>query len=154
MTARLLIPVLAATLLVSGPAAAFKNEPTGFRGLKWGTPLAAIKGLIPWPRPCNGFKCFLAPEMKKTIGPIKLMPVILCFWKGKLARVMLIALDQKSDMLPILEKRFGPPKNKVLANKTIYFWKGDISSIFYQKRPIPALSITETKYLKQAPKVF
>jgi len=47
-------------IFISGSSFAFPNEPDGFRGIKWGTPLSKCKGMKP-----NGREIVLAMVGRK-----------------------------------------------------------------------------------------
>jgi hypothetical protein len=116
-------------MLTPGPTGAFQNEPTGFRGIEWSTPITELKSqmLLIGNRGNNSFYSRSGDEMK--IGDAAFTSIGYHFYKGRLAPVIITAAaTSSSGFVQAFEVQFGQPTE---ANEYVgrYIWPGTISRI-------------------------
>ena len=83
----------------------FRNEPEGFRGIKWGTDISTLKDMR-----CTEEKYYVREGDKLQIGKVKLKKIEYSFQEGRFWKVM-IDIERREDysiLLKIFKKRFGP----------------------------------------------
>lgn len=87
--ARMVLFLLAASLILSLPVFAFQNEPDGFRGIKWGTNISELSemGII---EDHGEQKLYVRKNDKMQIGDADLEVIIYVFYKDRLYGVMVI----------------------------------------------------------------
>ena len=85
--ARMMLFLLAASLILSLPVFAFQNEPDGFRGIKWGTNISELSemGLI---EDDGESKFYVRKNDKMQIGDADLELIAYVFYKDRLYGVM------------------------------------------------------------------
>lgn len=112
-------------------ARAFENEPTGFRGFAWGTPVDAVRTMVG-----TSFNRTVDPDMVEyrsrddlVMNGIPLQLVFYRFYKGRLSAGILQADHAHgASMLETLTARFGPPQQKA-EHAFKYYWLGDRTSV-------------------------
>jgi hypothetical protein len=143
--ALLLVPVLAA-----GQAEAFKNEPTGFRGIKWGTEYRSV---------ADQFDRQVAPDMyrrkndKLAMGEAALESLRYSFYKGQFAAVLMQARLKENGrpLMDALRAEYGEgrqPDRSALE----YFWNGEAATIVLDcdaARDLCNLAIYSTAIMRQ-----
>jgi hypothetical protein len=111
---------------------AFPNEPDGFYGLAWGTPLPEVKGIALRGESAerDHFQVYARPA--ETLVPEGIVPesVEYEFWKGRftLATVRIAALSAFVRLRDALFERYGrgyEPSERVER----YYWKGARTNI-------------------------
>ena len=85
--ARMMLFLLAASLILSPPVFAFQNEPDGFRGIKWGTNISELSemGLI---EDDGESKFYVRKNDKMQIGDADLERIAYVFYKDRLYGIM------------------------------------------------------------------
>ncbi len=91
----------------------FRNEPKGFRGIKWGTNISTLKDMKctweSWPGRFEE-KYYVREREKLQIGKVKLKKIEYSFHEGRFWKVM-IDIERREDysvLLEIFKRRFGP----------------------------------------------
>jgi hypothetical protein len=76
-------------VLLSASSFAFKNEPDGFRGIKWGTDISTLKGMthVRTDPSYGGVEFYTRQGDELRIGDAQLNKIEYAFWKGKFASV-------------------------------------------------------------------
>jgi hypothetical protein len=118
-------------LLIPNAAFAFQNEPTGFRGISWGTPLSAVQSqMIPY-----ADELYKRVDDKLTIGDAALMDILYRFHNGRFSEVTIFpqaGLSNENAMIAAFLVQFG----SVEANhEGHYHWRGSTAEIFLDCGP-------------------
>jgi hypothetical protein len=132
--------VIAAVLVALAiPARAYDNEPTGFRGFAWGTPVETVQAKV-----TTWFNRAAAPYLLEyrsrsdlSINGVPLQSNFYQFYKGHFAAgIMAADGSQGAAMLDILKGRFGEP-TKHSARRHEYYWVGSttIVALICEGRP-------------------
>jgi hypothetical protein len=116
----------------------FGSEPDGFRGIKWGTHIAALDGMVKvWE---DGDRTFYEREREVLeIGGAKLHRIVYVFWKDRLLETRVAILkDYDPDrgelanfniVREICFERFGE-QNRPFFGKEQYSWSGEKTWIY------------------------
>jgi hypothetical protein len=118
----------AACLLAALDALGYQNEPSGFRGMPWGTPFAAVQSQM---IALQGGKYMKVPENLWFAG-VRLERIQYEFYDGRFDRVSLVAQRgflQGTRLLAALKARFGEPSIVGPAGLTRVFWLGATTRI-------------------------
>jgi len=127
------LAVLAATLLLVSPMAwAFENEPAGFRGIAWGTPMDVVRA-----KTNTWFNRNVAPGIDEyrsrsdlTMNGVPLTYNFYQFYRGRFSTGIMEAESAYcASMLETLIARFGEPDKKIA--RTRFVWHGKITTIVY-----------------------
>jgi hypothetical protein len=111
-------------LSLSASAVAFQNEPTGFRGIAWGTPFTTVQNQM---RP-SGYGYLRAADDPK-FGDAALDKITYFFRDGAFDGVVLVTKSNWVDggmLLLALRSSFGPPTE---GKDDTHFWIGSRSFI-------------------------
>jgi len=102
----------------------FKNEPDGFRGIKWGDSIDKFKdNLTSQLRHKDGSVSYEIYNDNMKIGTAKLRAVTYFFFdKTFIGSRILITRDQKDKLTAALKNKFGKPS--AVDNREIYVWGG------------------------------
>jgi len=91
---------------------AFQNEPTGFRGIAWGTPFAAVRNQMRWLKNDDGYVIYTRAGDKLQIGNAKLTSIIYKFYRGAFAKIELESAHKYKDALySAFWGKFGTPED-------------------------------------------
>jgi hypothetical protein len=128
------VAALAIAVMAWSPAArAYPDEPTGFRGIAWGTPVEQVHAKVDswW------FNRDVDPDMAEyhshsnlVMNGIPLIENYYQFYKGRLATgIMEAHAAHCGSMLRTLVARFGEPTDKAGRNR--FLWNGPTTAIVY-----------------------
>jgi hypothetical protein len=129
---RVLAVLVIAACALALAARAFQNEPTGFRGIAWGTPQDQVIAKVD-----PVFNRAVDPGMVEyrsrhdlTANGIPLNYNFYQFYKGRFAAgIMEASAAHCGSMLQTLTARFGEPTDK--AGRERYLWNGTTTAIVY-----------------------
>lgn len=115
--------------LLAGIASAFENEPEGFRGLKWGTKITDIKGMV-YLNKEGDFKNYSRKSEQMKIGNATLINIRYSFWQGRLASVRIMTKGH-ADWSALKGSTFSKFGEGIQPNSLIeyYYWNGNTSLI-------------------------
>jgi hypothetical protein len=112
---------------------AFKNEPDGFRGVKWGTSIDSLKGMIYFGKGelYGGYEVYLRRNEDLRVGDARLNSVLYAFWQKKLFSVTIFLEEGISNWSTFKETIFekfgaGYQPNRYIED---YRWYGDITNM-------------------------
>lgn len=118
------------TLLCINTAQAFDNEPDGFRGITWGTELAANASEMSLTEESGIKKFYMRKGDKLTIGDAKLTDVGYYYWNDKFAGAMMRTkgISDETALILALKTTFGEGSkpNRYLDK---YYWYGATTTI-------------------------
>lgn len=117
-------------LYVTTTAGAFQNEPDGFRGIKWETPISDNANEMTLAEGDGLQKFYKRKNDKMTIGDAKLTDVHYVYWSNKFSGAMLRSKGtiEKSAMILAMQTTFGEgQKPNQYMDK--YYWTGATTSI-------------------------
>jgi hypothetical protein len=112
----------------------FPNEPTGFRGIAWGTPFSAVKGqMTQFSEPPSG----LGPVYERTgesvtLGGATLKHVLYSFHNGDFSKAYLFSIarpDQTAAIISAFKAQYGEGEkpNQFMDD---YLWNGPAGSVY------------------------
>jgi hypothetical protein len=112
----------------------FQNEPTGFRGIEWGTPLSAVQTeMIPYgDPPPGGGQVYERKNEKMTLGGATLAHVFYRFYEGGFSGADLFSVeraDQPAAMIAAFRAEYGEG-NRPNEYEDDYLWTDDVGSVF------------------------
>jgi hypothetical protein len=122
--------VVLALLAFSTSSLPYQNEPTGFHGMAWGTPLSAVQTELRQSGVTKYGLQFVKPYDDMHFGIVPLAAIFYYFRNGVLETVGMRSLGgpgASSVIVESLELTFGPPT--IQATPNLMFWKGDSSII-------------------------
>jgi hypothetical protein len=112
----------------------FPNEPTGFRGIAWGTPLSAVQSqMTPFSEPSPGLgQAYERKGDAMTLGGATLKHVQYHFYNGGFSRAYLISIarpDQPPAMIAAFKAQYGEgaKPNQFMDD---YLWNGPVGSVY------------------------
>lgn len=147
--------------LVVSVSDAFKEEPDGFRGIKWGTDISTLKNLkVADTWKVEGMEEFIKDGDELAIGDAKLKSINYYFWKGKFAQVRIEVTENNRNinkLSDILVGKFGTPEQvdySMPMPNPLYYWEGKTTRITLQRQGVSnffnlwfeSLSITKECY--------
>jgi hypothetical protein len=112
------------------------SEPTGFKGIKWGTPLNEVQGMKFVSTDEDGVETYSKEGEELKIGPAKVEKIAYQFWKGRFFGVEISAKESKNctalrdavlDIFGSGQKLFRP---NMSGFEEKYFYKGDNAVVF------------------------
>lgn len=134
-------------------ASAFQNEPEGFRGIAWGTPLAQIQAKLRHEDGGGATRSYRRAGENLSIGQAKLSAIHYLFYKSKFSGAMIEVRAGAGNASAILEAskaRFGEPDsaNDILER---YFWVGERAQValLCGMQPACTLVIRSTRLAEQ-----
>lgn len=128
----------ALVLMMCGAALAFQNEPTGFRGIAWGTPFSAVSSqMTPVPGGTKGI-LYLRKGDAMKLGGARLDSVVYEFYRGVFSAVMLVSSNDPDARVAInaaFTAQFG---HGVLPDDLSddRLWQGAVGGVFLTCSPI------------------
>ena len=108
----------------------FKNEPDGFRDIKWGSPFSShAKKMMPT-RSDKYVKCYSRKEDKLAIGNARLAYIDYCYWRDQFYMVILESRDVR-ELMGAFQEKFGDDNNCIDTGRfsSECNWNGDITDI-------------------------
>jgi hypothetical protein len=122
--------ILVGLLLMAGSAQAFQNEPSGFRGIPWGTPLRSVPGMTSVPDGSKNF--YFRADDNLSIGAAHLEHLSYKFYRDQFSEVLLRTHDSVLDEQAIIgafKAQFGPgfQSNRYIDE---YLWNGTTSTVW------------------------
>jgi hypothetical protein len=130
MRARWRAACLAALLIPCSQAArAFENEPTGFRGVAWGTPISQAQGVYLHDHAVGDRVSYRRAFEDLSVNGIPLTALYYDFFRARFEQAILVSRrDTGNDLLRTFAARYGTP-SQIKGHRNQYFWAGAISSI-------------------------
>jgi hypothetical protein len=127
------------SLLLPTVAAAFQNEPIGFRGIAWGTPLSAVQGLMrpTGATPVGQDQAYLRVGDSMMIGGAALEKILYKFHNGGFSEAFIVAQKGPSNteaMIAAFRAQFGEGRQPHRSADD-YIWQGATSVIFLTCHP-------------------
>jgi hypothetical protein len=121
--------LLALPVFLAAHAFAFQNEPTGFRGIEWGTEFSKIADQFERPVAPNS-TIYRRKNDKLSMGAASLESLRYSFYKGKFAGVFIRAKMTTNGrlLMDALRAQFGEGRQPDRASQE-YFWDGEIGSV-------------------------
>jgi len=126
----------------------YKNEPDGFRGIKWGTDISTLTYLKATKNDAGkfpGMDAFQKAEDELSIGDVKLKSVTYYFWKGKFAGVRIVVdrfrpSGNLNKLSEILVGKFGTPavgsQPDLMPGNPPVYWQGKTTTITLGQHPV------------------
>lgn len=128
----LTIILLFLTSLFTITSFSFENEPDGFRGIKWGTNISTLRGMIyvETEEGFGGVKVYTRQGGNLEIGGANLDSIQYGFWREKFLMVI-TKTKGFSNWLPLKKATFAKFGKGYQSNKYIekYSWNGSITKI-------------------------
>ena len=126
-----LLFLLIISAYVAIPASAFKNEPDGFRGIKWGTNISELNDLLVAESGKDAVYCIRKNDTMK-MGDASIDHIFYGFYKNRLF-VVLVEYNGHlnfTKLKAILVDQYGKPEqpNQLMEK---YFWSGETVDIFF-----------------------
>lgn len=121
-------------MLLPAVCAAFQNEPTGFRGIAWGTPLSAVQSQMrPLGAPAAGQdQAYVRTGDSMTIGGAALEKILYKFHNGAFSEAFIVAQKGPSNtaaLIAAFRAQFGEER-KAHQSMNDYIWQGPTSIVF------------------------
>jgi hypothetical protein len=94
------------------PASAIDNEPTGFRGIEWGTPLDVVRGKVglAFNQQIETDIAEYRSRANLSMNGVPLRYILYRFYRGRFfAGIMFTDFGQRESMIETLTARFGQP---------------------------------------------
>jgi hypothetical protein len=121
-------------VLLPAVATAFQNEPTGFRGIVWGTPLSAVQSQM---RPLGGTpagqdQAYVRVGDSMTIGAAALDKILYKFHNGGFSEAFIVTQKGPSNaaaLIAVFRAQFGEG-TRPHGSADDYIWQGVTSTIF------------------------
>ena len=109
-------------VVLAGSCVSAANAPDGFRGIKWGTPISNLSGMIYTNDVGDRLKMYIRPTDKLSVGNVPLKYLFYDFIDGKFTGViMMLEMDsRKDDIILMLNSRYG--QGEPQGNDT-FLWK-------------------------------
>ena len=133
---RMISIIVASGLWILWPtvAIAFENEPTGFRGIAWGTPLSAVQNQMKpvAATPVGQDQAYERIGDSMRIGAAALEKILYKFHNGAFSEAFIIAQQGPSNtaaMLAAFRAQFGEGR-RPHRSADHYIWEGASSIIF------------------------
>jgi hypothetical protein len=130
------ILLMAPLLLLAAQALAFKNEPTGFHGIEWGTDYSKIASQFER-APGPGTDNYRRKNEKLTFGAASLESLTYSFYRGKFAGIVMRTSMKGGGrpMMDALRAQYGEPTQPDQSAQQ-YFWNGEVGSIVLDCDPV------------------
>jgi hypothetical protein len=122
--------VLVAALLGLAPAArAFQNEPTGFRGVAWGTPVGAAHGTLLFDHRIGDRLSYRRSFETLSVDGLPLDALYFDFYQGRFEEAVLVARRHLAGaLLQTLTARYGPPAQPP-GRRNQFVWLGHTGTV-------------------------
>jgi hypothetical protein len=137
-------------VLLPTVADAFQNEPTGFRGIAWGTALSAVRGQMRavGAAPAGQDQAYVRVGDSMTIGSAALAQILYKFHNGAFSEAFIVAqkgLSNATALIGAFRAQFGEGKQPHRSADD-YVWQGMTSTIFLtcHSGPHPCLGFLQS----------
>lgn len=117
----------------------YKNEPEGFRGIKWGTLISSVGNLKIIKSEGNYKECIKVDDVLQ-IKKAKLEKILYSFYKDRLESIS-IEVKGKENFENLKEATFEMFGEGVKKNEEEWIWEGNITSIVLKYNPTKELGI-------------
>jgi hypothetical protein len=118
-------------LLLPSAAFAFQNEPTGFRGISWDTPLSAVQSQMIH----DTGDLYKRINDKLKIGAATLMGISYEFDNGRLSQVIIFSKEGLINERAMIAAFFAHFGSVPAAHEGLYVWKGSAAEIYLNCGP-------------------
>lgn len=119
-----------ALFLAASAGSAFQGEPSGFRGIVWGTPYEQVKNLLSNSADSGDVRCYGRPGDKMQFGDARLKALAYCFYKGRFSGAVAQSIDgDEPAMIRVFLAQFGDDAvkpNQFMENRS---WLGGTTDI-------------------------
>ncbi len=128
--------MLTAAVLLAAQSFAFQNEPTGFRGIEWGTDFSKVAGQFER-APGPGTDNYRRKNEKLAFGAAALQSTTYSFYRGKFAGVVMRTSMKEGGraMMDALRSQYGDGTQPDPSAQQ-YFWTGQVGSIVLDCDPV------------------
>ena len=112
-------------------AKGFKNEPSGFRGIKWGTDIKTLKDMKYLISYENDLSVYSRDKDKLLFGKARVESIWYVFHKGKFSTIE-IRIDGAKEFKAFKKaifKEYGEGKHPERAGTETWHWRGKITNI-------------------------
>jgi hypothetical protein len=114
----------------------FKNEPTGFRQITWGTDISNCPDMVFIDEAWDNYRVYGRIRDEKKIGPVRLLNIAYWFYKNKLTAVEIHLKEDYNiaQLLTLLEGKYGKETATEKGHRPLsgaYIWRGDKVEITY-----------------------
>lgn len=140
----------AAWLLLAADANAFQNEPTGFRGIAWGTPLSVVQTQLRpiGSTPAGQDQAYVRIGDNMIIGAANLEKILYKFHNGLFSEAFIVTQKGPSNaaaMIAAFTAQFGQGRQPHRFAED-YIWQGATSTIFLtcHSGPHPCLAFLQS----------
>ena len=122
---RMMLIVLAVSLVVSLPAFAFQNEPDGFRGIKWGTRISELSDMR-LTEDSKEERYYTRLNDKMQIGSTEIERIVYGFYKDRFF-VVIVTCRHHDNFSKLRETLFQLYGSGYSPNPAVekYYWMGD-----------------------------
>lgn len=130
--------IVALLVLASANAAAFQNEPEGFRSINWETPIENVQDQLQLFEEASPTKFYRRKIDKLSIGGAKLEKITYAFYKGKFEGVLIHTepgADNKRALIAAFREQYGPG-SKTNQFMEQYIWPGAIATAYINCPPV------------------
>jgi len=138
---------------------AYKNEPNGFRGIKWGTSIYSMTGFeYVKTEPSTGTEFYIKKNEDPTMGKAKLEAITYGFWQSKFCTIMISCRGLKNwtNLKDKVFNEFGQKEKSYQSTKNIemYIWVGTVTDMLLRHDKISEQGIfmMVSKEIKQKQK--
>lgn len=115
--------------ICASQAQAFQNEPTGFRGVEWGTLVGKAPGLYLHDHAVGDRVSYRRSFEDLSINGIPLVAVYYDFYRGRFEEAVLVSkIGAGEDLLRTFAARYGTA-SQVKGRRHQFFWKGDTATV-------------------------
>jgi len=121
-------------ILLPTSAIAFQNEPAGFRGIAWGTPLSAVQNQLRplGATPAGQDQAYVRIGDNMTIGGAALEKILYKFHNGGFSEAFIVTQKGPGNaaaMIAAFQAQFGEGR-RPHRSADDYIWQGGTSTIF------------------------
>ena len=113
-------------------SASFKNEPEGFRGIKWGQNIGEFKKMQLISRNKKGLSIYSRSDDLLSLDEAKLKRIQYLFWQKKFLEVQMSAdPDQLQALKKVLNEKYGDGHNPYgeSSRTADYSWSGPVAFV-------------------------
>ena len=137
-------------ILLPTGATAFQNEPTGFRGIAWGTPLSAVQSQLRplGATPAGQDQAYVRIGDNTTLGGAALQRILYKFHNGGFSEAFIVSQKGPANtaaMIAAFQSQFGEARRPHRFADD-YIWQGSTSTIFLtcHTGPHPCLAFLQS----------
>jgi hypothetical protein len=147
------IIVVALMLSLAAPCFGFKNEPDGFRGIKWGEDISSRDDMSPMFAGADKTITYSRNKDEAFLGDVMLRSLSYRFWDGKFSGVGMLFrdADRFEKIKAICFERYGTVKMRDRYPES-YIWEGHTAVVYLKFDPIKNggyLSIDSMRFFEE-----